>query len=193
MNSLVHGCTWKSTDNGGAERLQSLSFFGGTFGVDLLDATPPQLKEGDRAPDFTLPSSAGKEVKLSSLKGKKVVLYFYPADDTPGCTREACAFRDSLQKFGDLDTTVLGVSSDSLDSHRKFIDKYSLNFTLLSDEGLKAHKLYDTWKEKNNYGKKYWGTERSTFVIDADGRIKKIFRKVKVDGHDSEVLAALRE
>jgi peroxiredoxin Q/BCP len=120
------------------------------------------------------------------------VLYFYPEDDTPGCTREACSFRDNLPKFEGLDAVILGVSKDSLASHKKFIGKYSLNFTLLSDEGLEAHKLYDTWKLKNNYGKTYWGTERSTFVIDKNGRIKMIFRKVKVDGHEAEVLQALQ-
>jgi thioredoxin-dependent peroxiredoxin len=153
--------------------------------------TPKELKEGDIAPDFELPASSGKSIRLSSLKGKNVVLYFYPEDDTSGCTREACAFRDNLPKFEGMDTVILGVSKDSLESHKKFIDKYSLNFTLLSDEGLKAHKLYDTWKEKNNYGRTYWGTERSTFVIDRSGRIKKIYRRVKVDGHDAEVLQTL--
>jgi peroxiredoxin Q/BCP len=126
------------------------------------------------------------------MRGKSVVLYFYPQDDTPGCTREACAFRDNLPKFGGLDAVILGVSKDSLASHEKFINKYSLNFTLLSDEDLVAHKLYDTWREKNNYGRTYMGTERSTFVIDGKGKIKKIFRRVKVDGHESEVLAALQ-
>jgi peroxiredoxin Q/BCP len=143
------------------------------------------------APDFELPSSSGAPLRLSSLRGKQVVLYFYPKDDTPGCTVEACSFRDNLPRFDGADAVVLGVSKDSLQSHKKFIDKYSLNFTLLSDEELKAHALYDTWKEKMNYGKKYMGTERSTFVISADGRIKKIFRKVNPKGHDVEVLAAL--
>ncbi len=157
-----------------------------------MSAKKAGLSEGDVAPDFRLPASNGKTVSLKSLRGKSVVLYFYPQDDTPGCTVEACAFRDNLPKFGNLDAEILGVSKDSLDSHRKFIDKYSLNFTLLSDEDLLAHKLYDTWKEKNNYGRKYWGTERSTFVIDGRGKIKRIFRKVKVQGHDAEVLAALK-
>ncbi|QQG48827.1 MAG: peroxiredoxin [archaeon] len=149
------------------------------------------LSEGDLAPDISLPSTSGEAVRLSALRGKEVVLYFYPEDDTPGCVREACAFRDNLPKFEGLDAVILGVSKDSLESHKKFTDKYSLNFTLLSDVDLVAHKLYDTWRLKNNYGKTYWGTERSTFVIGADGRIKKIFRRVKVDGHEAEVLQAI--
>jgi peroxiredoxin Q/BCP len=156
-----------------------------------MTGAPLGLKEGDMAPDFELPSSGGKSVRLSSIRGKMVVLYFYPEDDTPGCTREACAFRDNMPKFDGLDAVILGISKDSPESHKRFIDKYSLNFTLLSDEGLKAHKLYDTWKLKNLYGREYWGTERSTFVIDEKGKIKRIFRKVKVDGHDEEVLQAL--
>ena len=151
-----------------------------------------ELKAGDPAPDFELPSSTGGSVRLSSYRGKPVVLYFYPKDDTPGCTVEACAFRDSLPKFDKLDAVVLGVSKDSLASHAKFIDKYSLNFTLLSDEELKVHGLYGTWKEKVNYGRKYMGTERSTFVIGPDGKIKKVFRKVSPQGHEAEVLAALK-
>ncbi|MDG6985374.1 MAG: thioredoxin-dependent thiol peroxidase [Nitrososphaerota archaeon] len=151
-----------------------------------------ELAEGDRAPDFELPSSDGNPVRLGSLKGKQVVLYFYPKDDTPGCTVEACAFRDNLPAFDKVDAVVLGVSKDSLESHSKFVDKYSLNFTLLSDEELKAHHLYGTWKEKVNYGRKYMGTERSTFVIGADGKIKKIFRKVSPQGHEVQVLAALK-
>ena len=150
-----------------------------------------ELAEGDVAPDFELPASDGNRVRLSSLKGKKVVLYFYPEDDTPGCTKEACSFRDDVKKFEKLGAVILGVSKDSLESHRKFIDKYSLNFSLLSDEDLVVHRLYDTWRLKNNYGRTYWGTERSTFVIDERGRVRRVFRKVRVDGHDEEVLGAL--
>jgi peroxiredoxin Q/BCP len=146
---------------------------------------------GDKAPDFTLPSSRGESVRLSDLNGKNVVLYFYPKDDTPGCTKEACTFRDNLPRFEEMDAVVLGVSKDSLESHAGFIKKYGLNFTLLSDEDLKVNNLYGTWVEKENYGRKYWGTERSTFVIGKDGRVMKVFRKVKVDGHEKEVLEAL--
>lgn len=149
------------------------------------------LKEGNLAPNFDLPSSTGKPVRLDNFRGKKVVLYFYPKDDTPGCTKEACSFRDNMPKLQNLGTVVLGVSKDSLDSHEQFIQRYGLNFTLLSDEDLKAHNLYGTWKEKVNYGKRYWGTERSTFVIDKSGKIVKIFRQVKVDGHEKEVIEAL--
>jgi peroxiredoxin Q/BCP len=156
-----------------------------------VPAKAKEIIEGGSAPDFELPSSDGGKVRLSDLRGKKVVLYFYPKDDTSGCTAEACAFRDNMPKFGKLDAMILGVSKDSLDSHKSFIKKYGLNFILLSDENLEVNKLYDTWKEKNMYGKKYWGTERSTFVIDENGIIKKVFRKVTVDGHESEVLNAL--
>ncbi len=156
-----------------------------------MATTGSDLKEGSVAPDFKLPSSSGKTVKLSDFRGKKVVLYFYPKDDTSGCTAEACSFRDNLPKFDKLDAVILGISKDSLDSHNDFIKKYRLNFTLLSDEDTKVNQLYGTWKEKNMYGKKYWGTERSTFVIDDKGIIRKVFRKVIVDGHEKEVLAAL--
>ncbi|MBI3859403.1 MAG: thioredoxin-dependent thiol peroxidase [Thaumarchaeota archaeon] len=156
-----------------------------------MEVEKGELNEGDPAPDFELPGTGGKQVRLSSFRGKRVVLYFYPEDDTPGCVKEACAFRDSLRRFEGADAVILGISRDSLESHKKFIEKYSLNFTLLSDEGLEVHKMYGTWKLKNNYGRTYWGTERSTFLIDERGKLKRIFRRVKVDGHDKDVLDAL--
>ncbi len=150
-----------------------------------------ELVVGEKAPDFTLPDEAGKPVRLKNLRGHQVVLYFYPKDDTPGCTVEACAFRDAKAKTSKAKAVVLGVSLDGQVSHQKFIEKYDLPFTLLSDEGAVVSKQYGVYKQKSMYGKKYWGIERSTFVIDAEGMLKAIFRKVKVDGHVTEVLAAL--
>ncbi len=150
------------------------------------------IEEGKAAPDFSLPSTEEKDVTLSGLKGKKIVLYFYPKDDTPGCTKEACDFRDNIARFKSADTVVLGVSADSLKSHDKFREKYKLPFTLLSDESKEMIKKYGVWKEKSMYGKKYMGIERTTFVIDKDGKIARIFPKVKVDGHKDEVLEALK-
>ena len=151
-----------------------------------------ELKIGNHAPDFSLPDQDGKMVSLKSLKGKQVVLYFYPKDDTPGCTKEACGFRDSLRAIEKANTVVLGVSMDDAGSHQKFIKKYSLPFTLLCDEDGKASKAYGVYKKKNMYGKTYWGIERSTFIIEETGKLKAIFRKVKVDGHVDEVQAALK-
>lgn len=150
------------------------------------------LKEGDKAPDFTLPDQSGKMVSLKSLRGQRVILYFYPKDDTPGCTKEACGFRDSLKAFQKADAVVLGVSNDDAASHQKFIKKYNLPFTLLSDGDAAVSKAYGVYKEKNMYGRTYWGIERSTFVIDEKGALKAIFRKVKVDGHIEEVMAATK-
>jgi len=150
-----------------------------------------ELEIGDKAPDFNLPASTGEKISLKSLKGKNIVLYFYPKDDTPGCTKEACSFRDDLAKFKKNSTIILGVSNDSLDSHEKFKTKYSLNFPLLSDEDQSISEKYGVYKEKNMYGKKFWGIERSTFVIDSEGKIKAIFRKVKVDNHIQEVLETI--
>lgn len=146
------------------------------------------LVEGQLAPDFVVKDHAGNEVRLSDFKGKKVVLYFYPKDNTSGCTKEACDFRDAINLFEKNNTVVLGVSVDSESSHQKFKDKYNLPFTLLSDTDKNVVQLYDVWKEKSMYGKKYMGTERTTFVIDEEGKIIKIFNKVKVPGHVSEIL-----
>jgi len=150
------------------------------------------IEEGSKAPDFTLPTHDGTKLKLSSLRGAPVVLYFYPKDDTPGCTREACGFRDAKAKFAKHKAVVLGVSPDSPASHEKFRATYKLPFTLLADEGHKVAEKYGAWREKNMYGKKSMGIARSTFVIDAAGTVAKVFKAVKVDGHDEQVLAVLK-
>jgi len=149
------------------------------------------IKEGQKAPDFTLPSSEGGEVTLKALKGRSVVLYFYPKDDTPGCTREACAFRDAQSKIKKSGAIVLGVSPDSLASHDKFRIKYKLNFPLLADSDKAVAKKYGAFGEKVLYGKKVIGMIRSTFVIDPEGVVRKVFPRVRVDGHDEKVLEAL--
>ncbi|MGA7546931.1 MAG: thioredoxin-dependent thiol peroxidase [Methyloceanibacter sp.] len=148
------------------------------------------LKVGDKAPDFTLPTDDGGKVSLKNLKGKKLVLYFYPKDDTPGCTTEACAFRDALPDFSKVKAAIVGVSKDSVASHDKFKTKFKLPFPLASDEDGKVCEAYDTWVEKSMYGKTYMGIERSTFLIDETGVIRNIWRKVKADGHAAEVLKA---
>lgn len=150
-----------------------------------------ELKEGDSAPDFKADSTEGKEISLKDLRGKNVILYFYPKDNTPGCTREACDFRDNLKRFSAKDTVVLGVSHDSLQSHENFREKFSLPFTLLSDPDKKISTSYGVYKEKSLYGKFFMGIERTTFLIDKQGKIKKVFPKVKVEGHIEEVLKAL--
>jgi len=149
------------------------------------------IKVGDRAPDFKLDTLGGKSVRLSEFKGKKVVLYFYPKDDTPGCTKEACSFQENLGQLKKKGTVVLGVSADSVASHAKFAAKYNLSFPLLSDETKDACKMYGVWKEKSLYGRKFMGIERTTFIIDEKGILRNIFPKVKVDGHTLEVLTAL--
>src|SRR5882672_3685911 len=141
------------------------------------------LKVGDKAPDFNVSTDAGQKVKLSDFKGKKIVLYFYPKDDTPGCTKEACAFRDGIAQIKKKGAVVLGVSADSVESHQKFKKKFDLNFPLLADTDKKMVEGYGVWKEKSMYGKKYMGIERTTIVIAPDGTIKKIFPKVSVTGH----------
>jgi peroxiredoxin Q/BCP len=150
-----------------------------------------ELKVGGKAPDFNLSASTGENVSLKSLKGGKVVLFFYPKDDTPGCTKEACGFRDFLEQFKKKGAVIYGISNDPLNSHQKFIKKYSLTFPLLSDEDHAVSEKYGVYKEKSLYGRKYWGIERSTFVIDPEGKLKAIFRKVKVDAHIEEVLETL--
>ena len=149
------------------------------------------IGEGDEAPDFTLPSDAGDEVTLSSLRGKPVVLYFYPKDDTPGCTTQACGIRDAWGEFERAGAVVLGVSPDSEGSHVKFRDKYELPFTLLADTEHDVAEKYGVWGEKSYMGKKYMGVSRSTFVIGKDGTVKKVFEKVKPDTHADDVLAVL--
>jgi peroxiredoxin Q/BCP len=151
------------------------------------------LEEGAKAPAFTLSDDKGNKVKLADLKGSPVVLYFYPADDTPGCTREACAFRDRAAELKKLGAKVLGVSPDDVASHGKFRDKFKLNFPLLADPDHAVAEKFGAWREKNMYGNKKMGIVRSTFLIGPDGVIKKVWRSVKVDGHDEAVLAALKD
>lgn len=146
----------------------------------------------DMAPDFTLPRDGGDTVSLSDLRGQAVVLFFYPRDDTPGCTKESIGFSERLQEFADLGVQVLGISKDSVASHEKFAAKHALATALLSDENGSTCEDYGVWKEKNMYGKKFLGIERSTFLIGADGRIQAVWRKVKVPGHVDEVLSAAR-
>jgi len=151
------------------------------------------LEVGKKAPDFGLLNQDEKKIALKDFIGQKVVLYFYPKDDTSGCTKEACSFSDDLPKFSKIDAVILGVSPDSVKSHKKFSEKYKLKFDLLADDEKKVVEDYGVWKEKSMYGRKYMGVERTTFIIDEKGRIKKIFNKVKVDGHNKEVLEALKD
>jgi peroxiredoxin Q/BCP len=151
------------------------------------------LQIGDNAPDFTATADSGEKIRLKDLRGKKVILYFYPKDDTPGCTREACDFRDLYARFKKKNVVVLGVSVDSAASHAKFKSKYGLPFALISDEDHKIVEAYGVWKEKSMYGKKYMGTERTTFLIDEKGKIARIYEKVKVDGHADALLEAVSE
>ncbi|HUI66575.1 MAG TPA: thioredoxin-dependent thiol peroxidase [Bacteroidota bacterium] len=148
-------------------------------------------KVGDRAPEFALPSGDGGTIALKALRGKTVILYFYPKDDTSGCTKEACAFRDSVKVFERKGAVVIGVSADSAASHRKFAEKYQLPFPLASDEQREVIKKYGVWKQKSMYGKKYMGIERTTFVIDPKGMITQVFPKVKVDGHVDAIIDLL--
>ena len=149
------------------------------------------LNEGDIAPDFQMPASSGRSVSKSALAGRPFVLYFYPKADTPGCTKEACAFQETLPQFGKLGIEVIGVSRDKMKPIQKFAEKYGLTFPLASDESGEASSAYDTWVEKSMYGKKYMGMERSTFLVDRDGKIAKIWRKVSVPGHSKQVADAV--
>jgi thioredoxin-dependent peroxiredoxin len=151
------------------------------------------LKEGQKAPSFSSVDQNGNTISLKDYKGKNVVLYFYPKDDTPGCTKQACNFRDELPSFKNLDAVILGVSADSSKSHKQFSGKYNLPFTLVADEDKKIIEDYGVWKQKSMFGKKYMGIERTTFIIDGEGVIRKIFPKVKVDNHNREVMDVLKE
>ncbi|KKB33753.1 thioredoxin-dependent thiol peroxidase [Bacillus thermotolerans] len=151
------------------------------------------VQAGEMAPDFKLEANNGETVSLSDYRGKNVVLYFYPKDMTPGCTTEACDFRDRHDEFRNLNTVILGVSTDPVARHEKFIAKYDLPFLLLADENHEVCELYDVWKLKKNFGKEYMGIERATFVIDAEGKIVKEWRKVKVKGHVEEALQFIKE
>jgi peroxiredoxin Q/BCP len=150
------------------------------------------IHEGDVAPDFTLSTNKDTEVSLSDFRGKNVVLYFYPKDNTPGCTTQACDFRDAHQQFADVNAVILGVSRDSLTSHHKFVDKYDLPFLLLSDADETVCKQYDVLKEKTMFGKTGIGVERTTFIIDTEGKVVKVFRKVKVKDHVAEALRYIK-
>jgi thioredoxin-dependent peroxiredoxin len=150
-----------------------------------------ELKEGDIAPEFAAMTNGGGKISLADYAGKNVILYFYPKDDTPGCTKEACAFRDHFAEFKKLGAVVLGVSTDSAKSHDKFVEKFKLPFTLLADEDKKIVEAYGVWGEKSFMGRRYLGTHRVTFLIGPDGKIKKIWPQVKPDEHATEVLAAL--
>jgi peroxiredoxin Q/BCP len=150
------------------------------------------VSEGKKAPAFNMPTDGGGRVSLKDLKGRNVVLYFYPKDDTPGCTKEACGFRDALPDFAKVDAVVIGVSKDSVARHDKFKARYDLPFTLASDEDGTVCDKYGTWVEKSLYGRKYMGIERATFLIDATGTVRRIWHKVKVAGHVDDVLATLK-
>jgi peroxiredoxin Q/BCP len=149
------------------------------------------LTVGMEAPEFSLPSTLGRKITLSEFRGKRVVLYFYPKDDTPGCTMEACAFRDNLGRIAAKDAVILGISLDDELSHQRFAQKYNLQFPLLSDVDAAVCRQYGTYKEKNLYGRSFWGVERTTFVVDRAGKVENVFRRVKVEGHADEVLATL--
>jgi peroxiredoxin Q/BCP len=151
------------------------------------------IEPGEKAPPFTLTADDGSKVRLADFAGGPIVLYFYPKDDTPGCTRQACAFRDQQKELQKLGAKILGVSADDVASHEKFRDKFQLNFPLLADDDHAVAEKYGAWREKNMYGKKSMGIQRSTYLIDAAGKVAKVWKRVQVDGHDQKVLEALRQ
>src|SRR5947208_187129 len=161
--------------------------------TSVVPTKDTMLQAGDKAPMFKLPSSAGGTISLADYKGQRVVLYFYPRADTPGCTKEACGFRDAIAGYKKLDVPVFGVSPDPIEDVKKFAEKFKLNFPLLADADHAVCEKYGVWREKNMYGKKYWGAARVTFVVGADGKIEHVFEKVKPEGHDQEVLKYLRQ
>lgn len=155
-----------------------------------MSETVAEINEGDRAPAFSMPASYGRTVSSDALKGKPYVLYFYPKADTPGCTKEACAFQEALPQMGNIGMEVIGVSKDQIKPIEKFADRYGLKFPLASDATAGVAETFGTWVEKSMYGKKYMGMDRATFLVDGDGIVRKVWRKVKVDGHAAEVMAA---
>ncbi|HXF59924.1 MAG TPA: thioredoxin-dependent thiol peroxidase, partial [Candidatus Saccharimonadales bacterium] len=159
--------------------------------LNMLDYPGESLTVGMPAPEFSLPSTLGRRVTLSEFRGKRVILYFYPKDDTPGCTMEACGFRDSFPRIESKDAVVLGVSLDDELSHERFAQKFNLPFPLLADKDAAVSRQYGTYKEKSLYGRSFWGIERTTFVIDREGKVEHVFRRVKVEGHAEEVMATL--
>lgn len=170
-----------------------MSFEGNEEGNRIVAKSVSALQPGDPAPEFEALTDAGDTFRLSDLKGKTVVLYFYPKADTPGCTKESCSFRDNMARFRRRGVVIVGVSPDKVAKQARFKEKYGLPFTLLADEDHKIAEAYGVWKLKKNYGREYMGIERTTFIIDKDGKIARVFPKVKVDGHVDEVLAALKE
>ena len=156
----------------------------------MTEAKIPAPQEGDKAPDFAMPASGGRTVSLAALKGRPFVLYFYPRADTPGCTKEACAFQEALPELGKIGIEVIGVSKDKMKPIEKFAEKYSLTFPLASDAETKVAETYGVWVLKSRYGRKYMGIERTTFLVDKTGRIDRVWRKVQVNGHALTVMAA---
>jgi thioredoxin-dependent peroxiredoxin len=168
-------------------KLLALTLIVAMIGSQSLAQTT-KLNVGDKAPDFTSKDQNGKKIRLKDFKGKKVVLYFYPKDQTPGCTKEACSLRDNFDALTDAGYTILGVSSDDENSHKEFINKYSLPFTLVADTDKSVHQKYGVWVEKERDGKKFWGTARTTFIIDEKGIITEIIDKVDTEGHANQIL-----